>query len=147
MARRAVLISQARARAKANDWDAVAELMKELGAMRPASAFLADVSALRITAQKAARARRDRATEERVLKLCADTTELVNNYLDEEKLRELRDDIAQLKQVAADIAAAENEKANEPARPSPSPDDDADKPKKKRKRKSAPAPAQDGVSF
>ena len=107
VARRAVLMAQVRNRAKANDWTATAELLQLLDEMRPATAFIDDVSAIRIPRLKTARTRRDRTTEARIEKLCDETTQLVKNYLDADKLKELREEIIDLQQIAANTAAAE----------------------------------------
>jgi len=140
VARRAVLVSLAKARAKANEWEAAAALLKELDQMPKASRFAAELNAIRLPALKSARARRDRTTEVRIQKLCDETLELVTTYLDEEKIKEVRDDIAEMRQLAEDEAAAQA-KAKQAAR------DSEEKPaaKKKRKKKSAtPAPQRIG---
>ncbi len=105
VARRAVLMALARNRAKAGEWDAMAAALKELQEMRQAASFASEISVIRIRAIKAARARRDQATEQRVQKLCTETLELVTNYLDEEKLTELRTDLAEMRQIELDQAA------------------------------------------
>jgi hypothetical protein len=77
--------------------------------MRKAPSFTVDINAIRIPALKMAKARRDRTTAARVEKLCGETLELVNNYLDEEKVKELRDELAEMRQLARDEAAAEGQ--------------------------------------
>jgi hypothetical protein len=107
VARRAVLMALAKNRAKASQWEAMDAALKELQETRQASSFAAEISAIRISAVKAARARRDKSTEQRVSKLCSETLELVSNYLDEEKLTELRSDLNELRQMERDQAALE----------------------------------------
>lgn len=119
VARRAVLMSLARARAKANEWDTVAEMLKQLDAMPKAPAFAADINAIRIPALKSARARRDRTTETRIQKLCDESAELVTNYLDEDKLKELHEELNEMRQLAADEAAVEGQAKRAVSKPVP----------------------------
>src|SRR5262249_57636918 len=104
---RAVLRARAKWGAKSEKGGGVAATPKQLDEMPPAAAFAVNINAIRQPALKAARARRDRTTEERVKKLCDEATELVNNYLDAEKLKELKEELNEMKQIAADEAAAE----------------------------------------
>lgn len=107
VARRAVLMSLARARAKANDWPAVTELLKQLDEMPKAPVFAAGINAIRVPALKTARARRDRTTEARIQKLCDESAELVTNYLDDDKVKDLREELHEMRQLAVDEAAVE----------------------------------------
>ncbi|HEY3969380.1 MAG TPA: hypothetical protein VGM05_32810 [Planctomycetaceae bacterium] len=107
VARRAVLMAQAKARAKAGQFDAAATALRALDAMSKAPKFTEDLNLIRINRTKAARARRDKSTEERIRKLCSETGELVTNYLDEAKLTELRDEIRELRRATDDAAAME----------------------------------------
>jgi hypothetical protein len=139
VARRAVLMSQAKARAKASQWEAMGEVLKQLDDMPKAGAFAININAIRQPALKAARARRDRTTEERIKRLCDEATELVTNYLDEEKLKELKEELTELRQIAADEAAADAFEKGGGAKPGAAkPDSGA---KKKTKKKAAPPPA------
>ena len=108
VARRAVLMALAKNRAKASEWDAMESAWKEIKEMRQAASFASDIGVIRIRAVKAARERRDKSTEQRVLKLCSETLELVNNYLDEEKLAEFRTDLDDLKRTELELAAAKS---------------------------------------
>lgn len=137
VARRAVLISLAKSRAKDNQWAAVDDLLKQLGAMPRAQNFLGKLNAIRIPARQTARARRDRTTELRIDKLCDETAELVTNYLDEEKLTELREELAELRQVAEEQAKLD---ADIKAGLDPAQADKKASTKKKTTKKSAPEP-------
>lgn len=135
VARRAVLMALAKNRAKAAEWEAMETAWKELKELRPAASFVSDIGVIRVRGVKAARARRDQATEQRVQKLCSETLELVTNYLDEEKLAEFRNDLddlrrIELEQAAVNSGAAVNE--NKPA---------AVKKKSSKTKKKAPAAA------
>jgi hypothetical protein len=119
VARRAVLMSQARARAKSREWEAVAVILKQVDEMPKAPAFAGDINAIRIPALKVARAHRDRTTEARIQKLCDELAELVTNYLDEEKFKDLREELAEMRQLAADEATVEAQAKAAEAKPPP----------------------------
>jgi hypothetical protein len=105
VARRAVLMALAKNRAKASEWEAMADALKDLQEMRKAASFASDISVIRIRAIKAARARRDQTTEQRVQKLCTETLELVTAYLDEEKLTDFKNELNEMRQMEVDQAA------------------------------------------
>jgi hypothetical protein len=107
VARRAVVAAMARNRAKSRQWTEVDEFLKKLQTMPGATAFAADLSAIRLNSIKTARSHKDKATELRIQKLCDETAELIRNYLDDDKVRELQEEIVELKKVAAEDAAAE----------------------------------------
>jgi len=134
VARRAVLMALAKSRAKSEQWEAVAATLKQLDEMPTVRAFAVNINAIRQPALKAARARRDRTTEERVKKLCDEAMELVNNYLDPEKLKELKEELGEMRQIAADEAAAEAKAKAGGGQPAGDPAT-----KKKPKKKLAPA--------
>jgi hypothetical protein len=138
VARRAVLMALAKARAKSDQWEAVAATIRQLDEMPTTAAFAVNINAIRQPALKAARARRDRTTEERVKKLCDEATELVNNYLDAEKLKELKEELNEMRQIAADEAAAEAKAKAGGGKPAVQAGPPA---KKKTKRKAAPPAA------
>jgi hypothetical protein len=130
VARRAVLMSLARARAKAGEWDAVTGYLKDLDGMPKAGSFAGEINVIRLNSRNAARARRDATTEQRIQKLCNETLELVTNYLDEEKLKELRDEINELRQTKSDEAAVEAGASAPAAKPA----------SKKKKARASPTP-------
>ena len=73
--------------------------------------------------------------------ICDETLELVNNYLDEEKVKEVRDELAEIRQLARDEAAAEGRAKAAVENPT----EPAEKPaagKKKTRKKASPQPAQ-----
>jgi hypothetical protein len=119
VARRAVLMSVARARAKAREWEAVAAILKQLDGMPKAPEFGVKINAIRVPALKTARARRDRTTEARIQKLCDELGELVTNYLDEEKTKELREELAEIRQLTADEATVEAQAKAAESKPPP----------------------------
>jgi hypothetical protein len=131
VARRAVLMALARARAKAGQWEEMTAALRQLEDMPKAASFAVNINAIRQPALKSARARRDRTTEERVRKLCDEALELVTNYLDEEKLKELKEELNEMRQIAADEAAAEAKAAAGGEQPAPKPPRAAKAPKTK----------------
>jgi hypothetical protein len=95
----------AKNRAKASEWEAMAAALKDLQEMRKAASFASEVGVIRLRAVKAARARRDLTTEQRVQKLCTETLELVTAYLDEEKLADFKNELNEMRQMEVDQAA------------------------------------------
>jgi hypothetical protein len=109
VARRAVLASLARHRAKARDWPRAEESLRQLTAQKDASEFLADLNAIRLPGLQAARARKDRATELRAAKLCDELAGLIKQYLDDDKLKQVREEVAEFRAIAAEESAAERQ--------------------------------------
>ena len=107
VARRAVLMAQAKGSAKADQFEAAQAKIQSLETMPKAPVFIEELNVIRVARTKTARAHRDKSTEERIRKLCLDTGELISNYLDESKLTELREEISELKKVFDDNNAAE----------------------------------------
>ena len=118
VARRAVLSALARNRAKARDWEGADDYLKQVAAVPKSTTFLASLNAIRINGLDASRAQKDRMTELRVKRLCDETAELIKNYLEDEKLNELREEIAELKQIAQEDEAAEKQFGAEKKPPS-----------------------------
>lgn len=139
VARRAVLMSLAKARAKAADWDGVAQLFKQIDGLPKAASIAAEVNAIRLPALKTARARRDRNTEARIQKLCDETLELATNYLDTERVNELREELDESRRILADEAAAEAAAKN--GGPKPAETGQPALGVKKKKKKTAAQPA------
>src|SRR4029077_5632736 len=137
----AVLMALAKNRAKAAEWEAMEAAWKELKELRPAASFVSDIGVIRIRGVKAARSRRDQATEQRVQKLCSETLELVTNYLDEEKLAEFRNDLDDLRRIELEQAAVTSGTAADDKKPAT----DKKKSSKTKKKASAAAAAPGGI--
>jgi len=120
VARRAVLSALARNRAKARDWEGVDDYLKQVAAVPKSTTFLASLNAIRINGLDASRAQKDRMTELRVKRLCDETAELIKNYLEDDKLSELREEITELKQIAREDEAAEKQFGTEKKKPASS---------------------------
>lgn len=112
VARRAVLSALARSRAKARDWEAADTYLKQVSIVPKSSTFMTSLNAIRINGLEASRAQKDKATELRVKRLCDETAALIKDYLEDDKLAELREEIAELKQIAVEDEAAEKEFAS-----------------------------------
>ncbi len=129
-------------RAKTGDWVATDALFKQIEELPKATTIAADVNAIRIPALKTARTRRDRNTEARIQKLCDETLELATNYLDQDKVNELREDINEMRRIIADEAAAEAMAKGEGPKGADSAQPATDGKKKKKKSAALPAAPQ-----
>jgi hypothetical protein len=108
VAERNTLIAATRAASKKGDWKRVAVLRKQLDALPPKENFLARLGGIRVPALNAARSRKDRAGQVRIERLCKDVAELINRYLDPEKLQEIKEEIDLLIRDAQADAKASN---------------------------------------
>lgn len=106
VAERNTLIAAVRGASKKGDWLRVSLLRKQLDELPPKQIFLSKLAGIRVPAVNAAKANKDRNGQVRVERLCKDVAELVDRYLDPEKLRLITDEIDQL---VKDGAAAEKE--------------------------------------
>jgi hypothetical protein len=107
VARRAVLMSLARTRAKTREWNEVDALIAQIAKVQNPAEFEGRLNAIRVPSLARARKNRDRGTELRIAKLCDETAELINHYLDPDKLRELKEEMSELKISSADEKALE----------------------------------------
>lgn len=106
VAERNTLIAAARGASKKGDWQRVAILRKQLDELPPKKIFTSKLAGIRVPAVNAAKANKDRNGQVRVERLCNDVAELIDRYLDSEKLRLITDEIDQLMK---DGIAAEKE--------------------------------------
>ncbi len=88
--------AQIRQSAKKNDWKDVQSQLDDLAKLPDAKSFLDQLAAIRVPAVTAAKARKDRAGEARINRLCDEMAELIRQYLNEEKVKNLRDEMAEL---------------------------------------------------
>ncbi|GIX03114.1 MAG: hypothetical protein KatS3mg113_0120 [Planctomycetaceae bacterium] len=98
VARRAVILAAARTAAQREDWAALKTHVESLKTLTPAQAFIERVSAVRVNAINAARTLRDRLTEQRVVRLCNETVDIIQQHLGEERQREIQEELAELDQ-------------------------------------------------
>ncbi len=122
VARRAVISATIRARAKLGQWAEVDALFKQLADLPKSTAYASAVDAIRLPAVQAAKSAKDRAAEGRIQKLCDETTALIKQYLDADKLRQLKEEMDELRKIDADTRAdakALGDEATPPDQPAP----------------------------
>lgn len=107
VATRTALMAIARASAKKQDWTIVDERTRQLDALPTPQNFLDRVTAVRVTAVNKAKERRDRLSEQRILRMTDDTVELVKRYLNDEKIALLKEELSELRKAAVDDPAPE----------------------------------------
>ena len=91
-----------RAAGKKNDWKQVRVKLVDLSKLPDPKSFLDRLAAIRVPAINAAKARKDRAAEARINRLCDDMAELIKQYLNEDKLKQFREEMAELLKSEAD---------------------------------------------
>ncbi len=102
IARRTVQMARAISLAKqGGDWETVDELLADLGTQAQPGLFRSRIVAAREPALAQAQRNRDRSAEKRISGMCRDLQELVDKYLDEDKLRVVREEIDELRQLDA----------------------------------------------
>ena len=68
------------------------------------------MSDIKVNTAKKAQERKDKGLERKIAKLCSESSELIERHLNAEKLKEQRDELAELRQADAEAAAAEKAK-------------------------------------
>lgn len=99
VAQRAILLARIRKRAQENDWAQVDTLWETLKKRPTARTFLNELAAIRVPAVDAAKEQKDRTTAARIEQSCKDTAQLIERYLDEEKVTTLNEEIVELKRL------------------------------------------------
>ncbi|MEK6258211.1 MAG: hypothetical protein AABP62_06280 [Planctomycetota bacterium] len=94
-----------RSTAKKRDWKQVRTKLDDLSKLPDPKSFLNRLAAIRVPAVKAAKARKDRPAEVRINRLCDEMAELINQYLNEDKLKQFREEMAELIKDDADSDA------------------------------------------
>lgn len=107
VARRALLIARAKGAAKTGDWDRFKETLTELERQPKATYFQTLLDAVKAAMLKKAQAKKDKGLEKKIDKLCGDSAQLIARHLSDEKIKEQRDELAELKR--ADDEANANE--------------------------------------
>lgn len=99
VAERNTLIAAARAAAKKNDWKRVDQLRAEMDLLPGKNTFVDKLSAIRVPALNAAKARKDRNSQVRIERMCKDVAELIDRYLDADKIRLVKEELDELKKA------------------------------------------------
>ena len=94
-----------RSAAKQSDWKQVRAKMNDLPKLADPKSFLDRLAAIRVPTVNAAKARKDRTAEVRINRLCDEMAELINQYLNEDKLKQFREEVAELLKSEADSNA------------------------------------------
>jgi hypothetical protein len=118
-AQRAVMLALARKRAGEKNFTEAAQILRSVSDTFQPAGMLADLNTIRSPALKTARETRDRQTEARVKKLCDDTAEIITAHFGPEKIAELREEFAELKEVADDEARDAADAAKVPGKKAP----------------------------
>lgn len=107
VARRALLVARAKGAAKTSDWPRFSETLAELDRQPKANHFQTLLDSVKAAMLKKAQAKRDKNLEKKIDKLCGDSAQLISRHLSDERIKEQRDELAELKK--ADDEANANE--------------------------------------
>ncbi len=110
IARRALLIARTKGAARAQEWDKYAEALRDMDRLADAKFFNAQLETIKVNTAKKAQERKDKGLERKIAKLCGDSSELIERHLNAEKLKEQREELAELRQADAEATAAEKAK-------------------------------------
>ena len=94
-----------RAAAKKYDWKQVRAKLDDLSKLPDPKSFLDRLAAIRVPTVHAAKARKDRPAEVRINRLCDEMAELIRQYLNEDKLKQFREEITELMKSEANADA------------------------------------------
>ena len=97
VARRALMIARAKGAAKAGDWARFNETLAELERQPKANHFQTLLDAVKAAMLKKAQAKKDKGLEKKIDKLCGDSAQLISRHLSDERIKEQRDELAELK--------------------------------------------------
>ncbi len=116
VARRAALIARTRAALKAHDGESTGPLLADLDHLPKADFYLSKLNEIRVVALDEAGRRRDALAERRIEDLCQRTLTLIEQYLPEERLQTLREEVAtslaEAKATAAALKESTEQKRN-----------------------------------
>lgn len=104
VAQRTTLMARIRMAADGNEWDRVDELLAELEALPGPEMFESRLVSIRVPAVEKAQERGDRLAVLKIRRLCSDASELVQRYLDPEKLQEFRREIREQRRLAQETS-------------------------------------------
>lgn len=107
VARRALLIARAKGAAKTGDWTRFTETLGELDRQPKAKYFQTLLDAVKAAMLKQAQAKKDKNLEKKIDKLCGDSAQLIARHLSDEKIKEQRDELLELKRLDDETNANE----------------------------------------
>ena len=97
-----------RVAAKQRDWKEQESRLAGLSKLEDAQSFLDRLAAVRVSAVNAAKTRKDKTAEARINRLCDEIATLIRQYLNEDRIKQLNEEAAELRK--ADAEAEEKEK-------------------------------------
>lgn len=115
VARRSLVIARAKNAAKAADWAQFDEAMKEFDRQPNAKQFHATLDSIKVSAARKVD-KKDKNFDKRVARLTKDTTELIDRVAADDRIKEQRNDLVELKSGEQDAAAGGGATAT-PGRP------------------------------
>lgn len=107
VARRALLVARAKGAAKAADWARFNETLVELDRQPKASHFQTLLDAVKAAMLKKAQAKKDKGLEKKIDKLCGDSAQLIARHLSDDKIKDQRDELLELKKADDEANASE----------------------------------------
>ena len=99
VAKRAVLMARTRAAIKANDWKSVDEFLNRIDQITGPAPLQTELTIIRERGVSIAAERRDVSAQRRIERLCSRTGELIDNYLDPDKVRTFREETDELRKA------------------------------------------------
>jgi hypothetical protein len=100
VAERNTLIAAARNASKKGDWQRVEVLRKQMEGLPSKSSFQEKLAGIRVPAMNAAKARKDRAAQVRIERLCKDVNELMDRYLNADRIKQVQEELELLEKDA-----------------------------------------------
>jgi hypothetical protein len=99
VAKRAVLMARTRSAIRENDWKSVDEFLKRMDEISGPSRLQTELTIIRERGVNAALARKDTSAQRRIERLCSQTGELIETYLNLDKVRQFREETAELRKA------------------------------------------------
>ena len=122
VARRALMNARAKGAAKTGDWTRFTETLADLERQPKANYFQTLLDAVKAAMMKKAQAKKDKNLEKKIDKLCGDSAQLIARHLSDEKIKEQREELLELKRSEDEANANEGRQAVGGAkRPGPAP--------------------------
>ncbi len=100
VSRRSVMLARALSMARKENWDEADSIMTAVDRLPSISSFKSKIIAVRVPGVERAQANRDRSAEKRINKMSQELEELVDRYLTVTPVREVKDEIKELRQLS-----------------------------------------------
>ena len=111
VARRALMNARAKGAAKAGDWTRFTETLADLDRQPKSNYFQTLLDAVKAAMMKKAQAKKDKNLEKKIDKLCGDSAQLIARHLSDEKIKEQREELLELKRSEDEANANEGRQA------------------------------------